>query len=231
MRYLTLPLDKLVLKVYKIDLEKIGDPYSDHYCFSHDKYEVEDTEVASLRAELDLPKSVTDSMLRNILQRVMERKYETSYADEYHAKVCEMLKEKIEKDFSKLESFFSPTDEITVDGGLRVKKIDFPNNQITFEGKITKLESYIVNCINGQGPFYYRDLEEFQTQTYPGSIYKRIEGHLHWLAYLEGIYGTIHSFFELDLKYVDYYGTMGDTNYTLEDVKEYLDNEYEITVA
>jgi hypothetical protein len=225
MRYITLPLDEFVRKVYKIDIEKIGDPFSDFYCLSHDWITVNEDEVAKVREELKLPKTISDSRVKDAIRDVKMLHYEVSYANEYYNEVCNMLRKKIEKDFQNLQSFFADPDDITVDGELLVKSIDFHNNTITFEGKIKKLEAYILNCINGYGLFCYRDLEEFKETTYPKSIKKRIESHLYWLSYFEEIYCTTYGMFRLDLQYVDYYATMGNTDYTIEDLREYLDAE------
>jgi len=225
MRYFTMDLEAFVKNVYNIDLQIISDPTSDYYYFSDDTITVSNDEVVEVRSALDLPQSISDNTLKDAIRNVKERKYEDSYVSEYYQKVCEMLEEKIKKDFENLQNFFVAPDEITVDGKLEVKAVDFQRNELIFEGKIKKLEAYIVNCINGQGPFYYRDLVEFKETTYPDSIRDRIEGHYHWLKYLEGIYGTVYSVFQIDLQYVDYYGTLGDPDpdYTPEEIKEYLD--------
>lgn len=211
-------LREFVEEVYKVDLDEVLS--MENFYFEPIKFDTDENDYKKLNGFLKESNLKVDN-LSEFIQNVMNTHYEYSYIDEYSAEVLNRLESKIEKDFSLLPVFFKDEmeDENIKSGNLKVK-INWEENQLIVIGKLSILELAIVECINGYGMFHYT-LKEFKEE---GDIEKRIKEHIQWLSHLEEIYGTIYNLFEIKLDNIDRYNSLGNVDFTLEDVQMCYEN-------
>lgn len=220
-----IPLSKLCINAYKINPESYLN--YDNYYFDHShiyKNNYYNEKIKMLYPEL------SDEDIDEIIKNVMIIHYENSYIDKYYKELCNQLEDKIKKDFSILNTFFKVgCGEIEIKDDLIILEINWKDDYVKFKGPIKKLASYCINAINGWGLFHYDSITEFFRVNSATTLQEKIQcivNHLHWLNKLEEIYGTIYSLFKFDTKYIDYYGTLGDYDYTDEEIREYVENYY-----
>lgn len=212
MNKITFGLRNFIKEVYKVDLEEVLS--IDNFYFENVKYDTDENDYKKLNNFLNEANLKVDN-LSEFIQNVMNSHYEYSYIDEYSEAVLNRIESKIEKDFSLLPVFFKDemNDAKIKDGKLTVK-IDWEKDTLVVTGKLSILELAVVECINGYGIFYYT-LKDFKEE---GNLTKRIKDHIHWLGCLEKIYGSIYNFFEINLDNIDRYNSLGNLDFTLEDV-------------
>lgn len=224
MNKITFKLREFIKEVYSVDLEELLS--MENFYFEDTKFDIDSDDYKKLNNFLNESNLKVDD-LDTFMQSVMNYHYEYSYVNEYSKEVLERIENKIEKDFSLLPKFFKDEmDEAKIkDGALNVT-IDWVKDTLIVTGKLSILNLAVVECINGYGMFYY-SLKDFREQ---GNLTKRVKDHIHWLKYLEQIYGTIHNVFQVNLENIDKYGCLGDVDFTLEDVIMCYDN-LDIAVA
>jgi len=224
MRFLKLNLTEFLLQAYKINIEELFDP-SNFYIDDISWIIAYDDEVERIREQYNLTKK-DDKLIAEAIKRAKYWAYERTYFNEYVQEAKEIIGKKIHYDFKHLNNFFDgASGEFFVDGEVLVKKIDWKNDEIVFEGKLSKLETYVVNACNGYGIFRYDSMDEFRHVHVGYTLKERIESHMHWLKYMEDIYGTIHYFFQIDLDSIDPYGTLGNTDFNKDEIEAALENE------
>lgn len=214
MSKITLKLSELIEDVYGIKLDEVCD--GDNFYFNFDFIEVEEEDREKARVIInnhDKNLNVSEEELDNAIRNSKIVAFEESYINEYYEVYTEQLEEKIIEDFNNIQDFM--TDELeenNIEGSFKVE-LSWKDDTIDFIGNSDVLEVIIIGMINGYGSFYYEDLKDFKSSNYEDDTQRRIEGHIYWLKYTEDIYGTIYNFFKFDSKYVDYYGTLGNTDF------------------
>lgn len=217
MKVLKFKLRDFIKDVYKIDIDSLLD-YDNFYFenFSPDSYDKDRFEELLPLCNINIGED--EDMKENLLSEVVNRRYESSYIDDYSKQLISDISDKIINDFDHIKEVMEyeiSEANINSDATLKIK-LDWYNDTITFTGKLTLLDVFVVNCINGCGFFRY-SLDDFKRE---GSIHDRIEGHLHWLHKFEEIYGTIYNIFTYDTSSLSRYYNFGDTYFSTEDIIE-----------
>lgn len=226
--YVRVNLNEFLENVYNIDWQKIQD--YDNFYFDNDSSRLEIDKDIFATAKKLFPKVDTD-LIELEIKRCMFDNYESSYMSEYIEEYKKQLSNKIIEDFNNLIEFFSEelTDFNYTPGINKIEvSINWNNEYIDILCNTDLLASIVIQCINNYGLFEYTSLKDFYS-SYPCKNLKMKKDytikHLHWLHKLEEIYGSVYNFFKFDSKHVDYYGTMGNYDITIEDVKMYIESE------
>lgn len=216
MKTLKFKLREFIKEVYKIDVEELTS--YDNFSFEHfspDDYDRERFNTILSTSDLNVEEDIRE----DLLSAVVNRKYEDTYINEYAETLISTLSDKIVDDFKNLSDVMEyELTEANTHGKIDIK-LDWYNDEIIFSGKISMLDVFIVNCINGHGMFHF-SMKDFKEE---GKIQDRIEGHLHWLNKFEEIYGTIYNIFKYDTSCLSRYYTFGNTYFELADIIEAYD--------
>jgi len=230
MKLLTIKYLDFAEKVYKL---KFQNEYGDYI----------DTANVDCDLPIDLTKDeitlkadqfkVSNKQIEKAIKTAMRWNYESSYAVEFDKALHRELRDKVNKDLTNIQKLM----EIKFAYEIKDNSADQNWNrqdEITIEiFNINAFASIIIECINGYGIFNYKNTREFYETNANHSKTGRshqdkteaILSHLFWLKYTEEIYGSIFNLFQFSTNHIDYYGTMGNTDYTDEDLKSVLDFE------
>lgn len=215
-------LTNFVKNAYGIDLDEVGD-YNNFYFDWVDGSKIYGFSSYVKEFKNKYPK-YKDYEYEDF-ERAANMRHEYSYIDEYLDEYYSRLESKLRKDIYNVSKFYiGDVDEVATKGTIEVDVFDVVNDVISFKGTnvIDDFAAIIINCINGYGMFHYDDVEDF-FDTQPASTTQEkieaIESHTHWLKHFESIYGTIYDAFKFDSNDIDRYGTMGDYDFTEEDME------------
>lgn len=217
---------EFIKQVYEVDVDSYleEDEYNFSFISANDIY---DFDKYCDKFKREHPKY--NDVDKEVFVEAANIRYRNSYTEEYYKDVLNTLEDKIKEDFKELNTFFDKEyGDIDVDGNISVKRVDFDKDEIEFTGSnvVDKMTSIVLNCINGYGMFEYPSLEEFYYANDAKDDNTKIDAivsHIHWLKYFEDIYGTVYNIFRIDLSKIDYYGTMGDFDFTVDDLEYAID--------
>lgn len=171
--------------------------------------------------------SVNAKLLSRAIQKCKSSAYESSYSVEYWEAARKLLKEKIEKDFSVLPSFFDESEgDLAIEGDISVF-VDLENDLVRFDDA-DKLTACIVNAINAYGDFFFESLQYFKDShgLDDGEVDQSMTiGNFLWrLHQMEDTYCSRYQVFRIDIfDQLEYQSQwFGNTNYDVEELEDFL---------
>ncbi|MDF2881266.1 MAG: hypothetical protein K0R54_1823 [Clostridiaceae bacterium] len=221
MNNLTMSLKEFLEDVYKIDLQDVYD--CKNFYMDYINFNVETSEIEMAKKVISLQDIES---LKELIVQAKNRRYEDTYMFEYLERYESELASKIENDFKNLIDFFGA--EIEENGLKNITEkdlkvtVDWVKDTIRFTGKLSILDCILVEAINGYGSFYFENIKEFKE--YESKTKNRIIGHMHWLKYMESIYGTIYNFFRFNAEYIGKDYILGDTDLDEAFIKEQFES-------
>lgn len=219
---LTMNLTSFIKDVYEVDLEEILD--GSNFYFENQTFSITPQEL-TLAQELYPEFSEADR--EELIQSTKNRLYEVNYIGEYYDRYECALEDKINQDITNLITLLK--DDLEDHKVFGTEKdlsvvVDWTRDLIIFKGKLSLLDTSIMEVINSYGMFGYDSLEQFKE--FEGrKIGCRIKNLIHWLKETENIYGSIYDLFRFSSRNIGDY-IFPDTVINLEELQEQYNCDY-----
>lgn len=217
-------LDKFLKSIYDIDMDKVCDMDIYYLDDTFQYIKVTDKEIQEVKKQFNL----NNKEIIHYIKEAKLRQYEESYYDEYIKEYKSQLTAQIKKDFNNINQVELELNDRIIKINNNNMHIDFDKNIIVFNDDIDNMAMLVIAVINDYGMFEFNSIKDFYDSYDDLTAYdlfrkiKLVEDHLHWLSRFENIYGTIYDIFQFDTQYIDYYGTLGNFDVTINNIVDYI---------